>query len=249
MASTKKYYWLKLMNDFFDSKRIKKLRRMAGGDTYTIIYLKMQLLSLKRGGILEYTGLEDEFYKELALDLSEDEVNVQATVLFLLSCGLLETSDNITFSLPFVKKNLGSESASAQRVRAYRARKKELLESNQDVIETKQSDNAEIGVDKEIKKENIEIRKRIIEYLNQKAGTQYKYNSANTVKHINARLAENYTEEDFYTVIDKKSNEWIGTQWEKYLQPSTLFGSKFEGYLNQKNTIKYENAFDGWKNA
>ena len=48
MAGNKRYYWLKLMDDFFDSKRIKKLRKMAGGDTYTIIYLKMQLLSLKR---------------------------------------------------------------------------------------------------------------------------------------------------------------------------------------------------------
>ena len=52
-----RYYWLKLQEDFFDSKRIKKLRRIAGGDTYTIIYLKMQLMAMKRDGILEYTGL------------------------------------------------------------------------------------------------------------------------------------------------------------------------------------------------
>ena len=72
MAENKRYYWLKLMDDFFASKRIKKLRKLAGGDTYTIIYLKMQLLSLNRGGYLEYTGLEDEFYKEVALDIDED---------------------------------------------------------------------------------------------------------------------------------------------------------------------------------
>lgn len=67
---------------------------MAGGDTYTIIYLKMQLLSLKKGGYLEYSGLEDEFYKEIALDIDEDEINVQVTIQYLLSCGLLETSDS-----------------------------------------------------------------------------------------------------------------------------------------------------------
>ena len=43
MAEAKRYYWLKFRDDFFDSKRIKKLRKMAGGDTYVIIYLKMQL--------------------------------------------------------------------------------------------------------------------------------------------------------------------------------------------------------------
>ena len=52
-----RYYWLKLQEDFFDSKRIKKLRRIAGGDTYTIIYLKMQLKALKTNGVLEYTGI------------------------------------------------------------------------------------------------------------------------------------------------------------------------------------------------
>ena len=47
MANSKKYYWLKLKNDFFTSKEMKKLRKIAGGDTYTIIYLKLQLLSLQ----------------------------------------------------------------------------------------------------------------------------------------------------------------------------------------------------------
>ena len=54
MASedTKKYYWLKLYSDFFTSKRIKKLRKLAGGETYTIIYLKMQLLALGNNGYI-----------------------------------------------------------------------------------------------------------------------------------------------------------------------------------------------------
>ena len=59
MSECKRYYWLRLHDDFFDSKRIKKLRRMAGGDTYTIIYLKMQLLAMKTDGIIKWTGLEE----------------------------------------------------------------------------------------------------------------------------------------------------------------------------------------------
>lgn len=61
-------------------------------------------------------------------------------------------------------------------------------------------------------------------------------------KHINARLNEKYTVDDFKKVIDKKCNEWIGTEYEKFLRPETLFGSKFEGYLNQNirtKSVKY----------
>ena len=88
--------------------------------------------------------------------------------------------------------------------------------------------------DIKLKNPNKEIIKRIIEYLNQKCGTHYRPNSKETVQHINARLKEGYTEDDFYIVIDKKSNEWIGTKQEEYLRPITLFSTKFESYLNQK---------------
>ncbi len=153
MAENKRYYWLKLMDDFFDSKRIKKLRRMAGGDTYTIIYLKMQLLSLKKGGYLEYSGLEDEFYKEIALDIDEDEINVQVTIQFLLSCGLLETSDSIEYKLPFVQDNLGSETASTRRSRKSRKNAQKALQCNSGAAECnilQQNCNVEIDIEKDI---------------------------------------------------------------------------------------------------
>lgn len=79
---------------------------------------------------------------------------------------------------------------------------------------------------------NTEIYKKIIDYLNEKAGMKYKASSKATQGHIKARLAENYTVEDFYSVIDKKCAEWRGTEFEQYLRPKTLFGTKFEDYLN-----------------
>lgn len=82
--------------------------------------------------------------------------------------------------------------------------------------------------------DTTEICKKIIDYLNSKCNTKYRYNADNTKKHIGARLKEHYTLEDFYTVIDKKYDEWVGTEREKFLRPDTLFGSKFESYLNQK---------------
>ena len=78
------------------------------------------------------------------------------------------------------------------------------------------------------------IHIHIINYLNNKLNSKYKYNSKITIEKINARLNEGYTYEDFIKVIDTKYNEWKGTEFEKYLCPETLFGTKFEKYLNQK---------------
>lgn len=74
--------------------------------------------------------------------------------------------------------------------------------------------------------------KEIIAYLNDKTGLKYKSTSKATQQHINARITEGFTVDDFKTVIDKKCAEWKGTDFEQYLRPSTLFGTKFESYLN-----------------
>ena len=78
--------------------------------------------------------------------------------------------------------------------------------------------------------------KEIIDYLNKKTNTHFKYNSKTTQSKINARLNEGYVLDDFIAVIDKKFNEWNNTEFEQYLCPETLFGPKFEKYLNQKST-------------
>ncbi len=146
----KRYYWLKLQEDFFSSKRIKKLRKIAGGDTYTIIYLKMQLLSIRNGGVLKYSGLESSFAEELALDLDEEAENVAVTLQYLMSVGLIETSNNFEFLLPFAAMNTGSEGSGAKRVRDFRERQK-ALQGNADVTRVKQISNGEkeIEIDKE----------------------------------------------------------------------------------------------------
>lgn len=102
-----------------------------------------------------------------------------------------------------------------------------------DVIELIVLDEINLSNYKKNSDRNKAAREIIVNYLNQKLGTRYKVNSANTKKHINARLNEGYKPDDFKTVIDKKCNDWIGTEYEKYLRPETLFGSKFESYLNQ----------------
>ena len=143
----KKYYWLKLKADFFTSRAMKKLRRIAGGDTYTIIYLKLQLLSLKDEGLLFYEGIEPTFYEEMALALDEDAENVKVTLIFLENMGLLSQNNEHEYILTDVPYLIGGESESAERVRRYR-QKKALLSNG---IET--TCNTEKEIEKEIEKE------------------------------------------------------------------------------------------------
>ena len=83
---------------------------------------------------------------------------------------------------------------------------------------------------------DINTIKYIVEYLNDKLGTKYKYSSEYIARLIRARLAEGFTPEDFQTVISKKLQDWRGTKMEKFLRPETLFGTKFQGYLNERVT-------------
>lgn len=114
---------------------------------------------------------------------------------------------------------------------------KDLKNSNACI--EKISNNKELN-NNNLNKELNNIYKETVDYLNEKAGTKYKSNSKNTTKHIKARINDGYTLEDFKSVIDKKCSEWLNTDMEKYLCPDTLFGSKFEKYLNQKiNNSKF----------
>ena len=153
----KRYYWLKLPEGFFRQKPIKKLRKIAGGDTYTIIYLKMLLIAMKNDGKLYFEGVEDDFYEELALDLDEDSENVKVTVLFLIRQGLMELVDETEYRLTECNKMVGSESASAERMRRMRDKKASLYDAGvtQQLRTCDVEKEIEIEKDKEIEKDTI----------------------------------------------------------------------------------------------
>lgn len=165
---TKKYYWLKLKEDFFEQRVIKKLRKIAGGDTYTIIYLKLQLLAMKNDGKLIFENVEEDFASEMALELDEEVENVKVTLMYLEKNNLIETISRDEFLLPEVLEVIGSETASAIRVREHRERKK-TLQCNNDVTscnEVVTDLKQKCSVEKEKEKEiitNINNNKNIIE--------------------------------------------------------------------------------------
>lgn len=129
----KRYYWLKLPKDFFEDKAIKRLRQIAGGDTYTIIYLKMLLKSMEDDGKLYYEGIEDTICDEIALDINESADDVQVTISYLEKKGLLIVTDS-EVELTRLTEMVGSESAVTERVRKHREAQK-LLQCNASVLQ------------------------------------------------------------------------------------------------------------------
>ena len=160
MNENKRYYWLKLYKDFFTSKRIKMLRTIAGGDTYTIIYLKMQLKALETNGYLYFDGYMNNFAEELAIDIDENVDNVKITIQYLMNVGLLESNTNETeYKLTFMENVVGSETASTQRSRVSRGNAK-MLQCNKNATEVQQLCNTEKDIEKDIEKDKDNIAKR-----------------------------------------------------------------------------------------
>lgn len=94
---------------------------------------------------------------------------------------------------------------------------------------------------KEPKKPKVQhkiTQSEIIGYLNTISGKSYTTRSKTNMEHINARLREGFSTDDFKVVIEKKCKEWGGTTMDKFIRPQTLFGNKFEAYLNEKSHVK-----------
>ena len=156
----KRYYWFKMEQSFFEQKEIKYLRRLPGGDTYTIIYLKLILKSLENDGKIYYENIGDDYSQEWALEIEEDEKAVSFLVAFLINKGLMIDCGFDEFEITKTKSLVGSETASAERKRRQRERERELLQFN-DVTDSQKNVTlsqvghieSEIEIEKEIDKE------------------------------------------------------------------------------------------------
>lgn len=116
-----------------------------------------------------------------------------------------------------------------------------LKKTTQEATQVKPNDNPSSTTNKNdnnVKNENKDnIYNRVITRLNEKAFKNFKPTTAKTKTSIDARLREGFVEEDFYKVIDTKCNEWLNNnEMNKFLRPETLFGNKFESYLNQSTS-------------
>ncbi len=149
VVKNKRYYWIQLAQDFFKSKEMKLLRKIAGGDTHTIIYLKMMLISLEDGGHIYYDGLADNLAEEIALVIDENVEDIKITLIFLESKGLLTRRNDRDYFLEQVPEMVGSETASTRRSRKHR----ELRGLHCNTIATTCNGDIEKDIDTEIEKD------------------------------------------------------------------------------------------------
>lgn len=218
MAEGKRYFWLKLYDDFFGSMRIKKLRKMAGGDTFVIIYLKMQLKAMKHDGIIQFRGVEQDIVDELALDLDEEPDNVRLTLAYLLSCGLAESNQNLDLFLPYSVECVGSETASTQRWREWKNRK--ALESN--TTPTLPQQNANVEIEKKRDRDREEIEKKRATRFTPPTLEEVKAYCSERGNHVDAERWFDYYTSNGWKVGKNQMKDWKAAvrTWERDSKPS-----------------------------
>ena len=247
MGDNKRYYWIKLKTDFFNQETIDFLLSQKNGCEYIVLYQMLCLNTANNNGeMCSKIGEMIVPYNvdKIVRDTKYFDFDTVTIALGLFKqLGLIYEEKDKILKITNFNEMVGSETSSAKRVREYR-KKQKMLQCNNDVTQEIENRDRDKSID--INKENNNIYnpvkaeqcKEIINYLNLKANTHYRHNIKKTQSLISARFNENFTLNDFKRVIDNKVSEWKDTEMEKYLRPETLFGTKFESYLNQKEKEK-----------
>ncbi len=267
--NNKKYFYMRLRENFFDSDEMRILESMPDGYLYSNVLLKMYLKSLKGEGRLMFNDLIPYNVQMLAT-LTGHKVGVVEKALDIFKqLGIVEILDNGTIYMLNIQNFIGKSSTEADRKREYDRRiseeKRLSYESVGDLPEKSprklrdmsEKCTTELDIELDADKDNKDITgetpavppyKEIIDYLNEKTHSHYKHTTKATQRIINGRLSENFTVDDFKRVIDVKTEQWSNDKkMSAYLRPETLFAaSHFESYLNEAmQTVKPESKYPG----
>lgn len=240
--------WIKVTTDIFDDEKILLIESLPEADSIIVIWFKLLCLAGKQNnsGVFMMANSIPYTDKMLSTIFRRKESTVQLALRTFEQFGMVEIIDDV-ITIPNWGKHQNLDQMENRKefmrnyMKEYRAKQKALTAGNEECKPNSKPNSKpnvrQADIDKEEEKEieeDTEIYKDIISYLNEKANTNYRASSKKTKTCIHARLDEGFTLDDFKTVIDKKTAEWMETEWEKFLRPETLFGTKFESYLNAK---------------
>lgn len=258
-------FWLQQPINFFQNPKLKKLRRIAGGDTFTIIYQKIMLLSVKTDGVIHFQQLEATLSEELALVMDEEPDNVLVALKFMENHEMISKVTDSAFLIVGVPELIRRESESAARVRRHRESKKQAksLQCNNEVTISNekvtthiqlQLQNKILDTSNEVslsgKPDDVNQKSypyaEIVNYLNQRIGSSYLSTCKKTRELIRARFADGHDLEAFKRAINNQyALWWHDFKFRQYLRPETLFGSKMNGYANANVTPEQIAAAQG----
>lgn len=246
--------WIKIVTDIFDDDKILLIESLPAADTIIVIWFKLLCLAGKQnnGGVFIFNDKIAYNEDMLSTIFRRDKNTVKLALDTFENFGMIERIEEV-ITIPNWNKHQTLDSYELKKIRdrqyqtQRREKQRKLIEKSSDKSSDKKrliaqpSDEESLPVafseeEREIDIEKDNIYKYIVGYLNEKTGKAFKDVNQKTRSHINARLKEGYTVEDFKKVIDIKVAEWKGTQQDMYLRPETLFGTKFESYLNTKPT-------------
>ncbi len=205
---------------------------MKDGYLYGNILLKLYLRSLKNNGCLMLNERIPYNAEMLATITGHQVGTVKQALTVFKDLGLIEVLDNGAIYMLDIQNFIGNGSSDGDSKRANRRGVVDKCPTNVRQMSTRDRDIDRVR-ERDRDKDRDRDTENIISFLNSTTGSKYKASTDKTRRLIAARLAEGFTLEDFKTVISKKAKEWQGTGMAQYLRPETLFGTKFEGYLNQ----------------
>ena len=254
--------WIKLNTAMFDNSKIKYIRTLPEGNNMVLIWVML----LSKAGKCNASGFifltENIPYtpQMLAAEFGFDVYLIELALGTFTKLNMIQLEEHIIKIAGWEEhQNIDGldriREQTRKRVAKYRENQKKLP-SNVTGNDTVTGSNAIEEEEEEEEEIDINIYSSIINYLNSSAKTNFRQSNKKTKTLIKARINEGFTEEDFFRVIDNKVREWSNTEMEKYLRPETLFGTKFEGYLNQKegagngqyNNGKCSNRWSSGKN-
>lgn len=221
--------WIKLVVDLFDDEKIIMIDQLPGADTLMIVWFKLLCFAGKQnnGGVFTVAGIPHNA-KTLAAAFRRKPATIQRALDVFEQFGMLEIVDGVITITNWEKhQNIdGMDKIREQkRIAQEKWRSKKAAEKSQ-TTPTPPPDPPKPD-------EDSDTVSAIVAYLNEKAGTNYRTTGAKTKSLIRARIDEGFTEDSFRTVIDHKCGEWLSDQKMRgFLRPETLFGTKFESYLN-----------------
>lgn len=251
--------WIKITTTMFDDEKIKLIRRMPESDSILLTWIQLLVQAGKAnasGSIILNERIP--YTEEMLATIFDRPIGIIRLALNTFEhFGMINIENGvITISNWDKHQNIDGMDKVRERERLKKQRQREKLKEQQLLLELPENCPGDVpGTDKghvpccpdtDIDKE-IDIEKEknnipfsdIVQYLNEKAGTNYKASTKKTRDLITARWSEGFTLDDFKKVIDTKTADWLDdAYWSKFLRPETLFSNKFEGYLNQKSTVR-----------
>lgn len=250
--------WIKITTDIFDDEKMLLIEALPDANAIIVVWFKLLCLAgkMNNSGVFVMNDRIAYTDKMLSTIFRMNESTVKFALQTFEQFGMIEMIDGV-ITIPNWGKHQSLDKIESRNeymknyMQNYRQKQNQISCKVNSKVNSKVNVNSleedierdkDIDKDKYIVEQDSTTRKEIVDYLNLVCHTNYKATTKNTVKHINARLSEGYTLDDFKTVIDKKSSEWLGTSMEQYLRPDTLFGTKFESYLNQQIVREIKNV-------